>query len=62
MEMLRDSDRDGGATYIMFSKNRNGQAGIRFNYQLTNNEIDYGTMTIESDSETSFSLENSVNQ
>jgi predicted ATP-dependent serine protease len=62
MEMLRDSDRDGGATYIIFSKNRNGQAGIRFNYQLTNNEIDYGTMTIESDSETSFSLENGVNQ
>jgi len=62
MEMKRESERDGGGTYIMFSKNRNGQAGIRFGYQLTNNEIQYGTLTEESDSETSFSLENGVNQ
>ena len=62
MEMLRDSERDGGATYIMFSKNRNGQAGIRFNYQLSNNEIDYGTMTFEESEPQSFALENGTNQ
>ena len=61
MEMLRDSERDGGATYIMFSKNRNGQAGIRFNYQLSNNEIDYGTMTFEDSEPQSFALENGTN-
>jgi predicted ATP-dependent serine protease len=62
MELRRESERDGGATYIEFTKNRNGQAGIRFNYQLTNNEIQYGTLTEESESETSFSLENGMNQ
>ncbi len=63
MEMKRESERDGGATYIMFSKNRNGQAGIRFNYQLSNNEIDYGTLVTEDESEPrSFALENGSNQ
>ena len=63
MEMLRDSDRDGGATYITFSKNRNGQAGIRFNYQLTNNEVQYGVLVHEDgDGSTSFSLENNSDQ
>jgi len=47
MEMKRESDREGGGTYIMFSKNRNGQAGIRFGYQLANNEIQYGTLVNE---------------
>lgn len=47
MEMKRESERDGGGTYIMFSKNRNGQAGIRFGYQLSNNEIQYGTLVNE---------------
>ena len=41
MEMKRDSDRDGGGTYIMFSKNRNGAAGIRYNYRLGSSEITY---------------------
>jgi hypothetical protein len=65
MEMRRESERDGGATYIQFTKNRNGQAGIRFTYQLSNNEIEYGTLTIESDSDgerESYALENSTNQ
>lgn len=52
MEMKRDSERDGGGTYIMFSKNRNGQAGMKFTYQLSNNDIYYGTLVEEeSDSE-----------
>lgn len=65
MEMKRESERDGGGTYIVFTKNRNGQAGIRFGYQLTNNEIEYGVLTMESDSDgerESFALENSTNQ
>lgn len=51
MEMKRDSERDGGGTYIMFSKNRNGQAGIKFSYQLSNNDINYGTLIEEGDEE-----------
>jgi predicted ATP-dependent serine protease len=47
MEMKRDSERDGGGTYIMFSKNRNGQAGVKFTYQLSNNDIYYGTLVEE---------------
>lgn len=47
MELKRDSERDGGGTYIMFSKNRNGQAGIKFTYQLNNSEIHYGTLVEE---------------
>ena len=47
MEMKRDSERDGGGTYIMFSKNRNGQAGLKFTYQLSNNDIYYGTLVEE---------------
>jgi predicted ATP-dependent serine protease len=50
MEMKRDSERDGGGTYIMFSKNRNGQAGLKFTYQLSNNDIYYGTL-VEEDGE-----------
>lgn len=42
MEMRRESQRDGGGTYIEFTKNRNGQAGIKFGYQLNNDEIYYG--------------------
>lgn len=53
MEMKRESDRDGGGSYIMFSKNRNGQAGIRFGYQLTNNEIHYGTLVEDTGDEDS---------
>lgn len=61
MEIKRDSEREGGATYIMFSKNRNGQAGIKFTFQLSNNEIHYGTLVEESgeekDEEGSFKLQ-----
>jgi len=51
MEMKRDSERDGGGTYIMFSKNRNGQAGLKFTYQLSNNDIYYGTLVEEGEGE-----------
>jgi predicted ATP-dependent serine protease len=51
MEMKRDSERDGGGTYIMFSKNRNGQAGLKFTYQLSNNDIYYGTLVEDEERE-----------
>jgi predicted ATP-dependent serine protease len=66
MEMKRDSDRDGGGTYIMFSKNRNGAAGIRYNYRLGASTITYdlpteaaegaerGTFSLEANEELSF--------
>jgi hypothetical protein len=58
MEMRRESDKDGGGTYIIFSKNRNGQAGIKFGYQLTNDEVQYGTLVEEKAGEVSYSLTN----
>jgi predicted ATP-dependent serine protease len=45
--MRRESERDGGGTYIMFEKNRNGNAGIKFGYQLSNGEISYGIIREE---------------
>ena len=41
-EMRRESERDGGKTYFTFSKNRNGNVGMKFGYELSNNEITYG--------------------
>jgi DNA repair protein RadA/Sms len=45
--MRRESERDGGGTYIMFDKNRNGNAGIKFSYQLNGESIYYGTVVNE---------------
>lgn len=47
LEMKRESGRDGGGTYMIFTKNRNGQSGIRFSYQLNNSEIHYGQLVEE---------------
>jgi len=44
LEMRRQSDRDGGGTYMVFSKNRNGNVDIKFGYSLTNDGIYYGTL------------------
>jgi len=51
MEMRRRSDRDGGGTYITFTKNRNGDVGMEFGYDLQNDHIYYGTITESSDAE-----------
>lgn len=51
MEMRRESDRDGGGTYINFIKNRNGNVDVKFGYQLNNDEIYYGTRVNEGDDE-----------
>ena len=50
-EMRRESEKDGGGTYITFSKNRNGDVGLKFSYSLQNNSIYYGTITKEEDNE-----------
>ena len=46
-EMRRESERNGGGTYITFTKNRNGNVGIKFGYQLSNGDISYGVLTEE---------------
>jgi len=47
MEMHRESEREGGGTYIIFSKNRNGSAGIRYPFRLGSNSIHYDLVTSE---------------
>lgn len=60
LEMKRESEREGGGTYLMFTKNRNGQAGMKFSYQLSNNEIYYGQIVEEGEvsEPTEFELSN----
>jgi len=48
-EMRRESERDGGGTYITFTKNRNGNVGMKFGYQLENGSISYGVLNEEVD-------------
>lgn len=50
-EMRREKESDGGGTYITFSKNRNGNAGLKFGYQLNESSIYYGTIVNEGDDE-----------
>ena len=49
MEMKREKMSDGGGTYIVFTKNRNGQADMKWSYQLNNNEIHYGYVVDETE-------------
>ena len=52
-EMRRESEKNGGATYITFSKNRNGNAGIKFSYQLNADSIYYGKIVKDDEEESS---------
>lgn len=61
LEMKRESERDGGGTYLYFAKNRNGQAGVRFGYQLNSDGIYYGTLVNEDSEEETYELENGTN-
>ena len=45
MEMRRESEREGGGTYITFTKNRNGDAGLRMGYQINTGSIYYGAVS-----------------
>lgn len=47
LEMKRRSDREGGGTYMMFSKNRNGSSGIAYDYTLMTDHIQYGRVVDE---------------
>lgn len=49
LEMKREGVREGGGTYMIFTKNRNGQSGTRFSYQLNNSEIHYGQLVEETE-------------
>jgi predicted ATP-dependent serine protease len=51
LEMKREGVREGGGTYMIFTKNRNGQSGTRFGYQLNNSEIHYGQLVEEREEE-----------
>jgi predicted ATP-dependent serine protease len=51
MEMRREKMSDGGGTFIVFTKNRNGQADMKWGYQLTNNDIVYGYVVDETEDE-----------
>ena len=43
-EMRRESERDGGGTYIEFSKNRNGNVATKLYYQLTGSSVIYSNL------------------
>jgi DNA repair protein RadA/Sms len=47
LEMRRESERDGGGTYMSFQKNRNGKAEDRMNFFLSNNKIEYSVIVNE---------------
>lgn len=47
MEMRRDSDREGGGSNISFSKNRNGNAGVKVNFSINAGSIYYGPATVD---------------
>ena len=47
--MRRESERNGGGTYITFTKNRNGNVGIKFGYTLDQGTISYYVMNEEVD-------------
>ena len=45
IEMRRDSERDGGNTFMKFVKNRNGEVDKRMNFHLGMNKLEYGLVT-----------------
>ena len=44
LEMRRESDRDGGGTYMEFTKNRNGECGYKMSFSLGSSRIEYGAI------------------
>ena len=50
-EMRRESEKDGGGTYIEFSKNRNGNVAVKLAYQLTGSNIIYSNVEPNKDEE-----------
>jgi DNA repair protein RadA/Sms len=44
IEMRREKESEGGGTYMEFSKNRNGNTGIKMSYQISPMRIEYGAV------------------
>lgn len=44
MEMRREKESDGGATYMEFTKNRNGSVANKLYFQLTGTQIVYSNI------------------
>lgn len=47
LEIRKRSERDGGGTYMSFTKNRNGNIGKCLNFTLNSNNIYYSSITDE---------------
>jgi DNA repair protein RadA/Sms len=61
MELRLESEKDGGGTYITFTKNRNGDAGLKMGYQISTGSIYYGAVSErveEDESSVEFELTN----
>tara|TARA_B100000035_G_scaffold217773_1_gene186746 strand:- start:582 stop:1418 length:837 start_codon:yes stop_codon:yes gene_type:complete len=43
LEMRRESERDGGGTYMSFQKNRNGNVEDRMNFFINNSTVEYSS-------------------
>jgi DNA repair protein RadA/Sms len=43
-QMKRESEKDGGRSYIEFIKNRNGKVGNRLEFKLKNSNIEYNSI------------------
>jgi predicted ATP-dependent serine protease len=46
MEMRRESERDGGSSYMMFNKNRDGQVGVKMYFDIQTSRMIYTPVTI----------------
>ena len=44
IEMRREKESEGGGTYMEFSKNRNGNTGVKMSYQISPMRIEYGAV------------------
>ena len=51
LELKRESMKDGGGLFMIFTKNRNGQTDTKWSYQLTSNDIHYGYLVDETEEE-----------
>ena len=43
-EIRREKESNGGGTYIMFNKNRNGMVDVKLYFQLTGTQIVYSNI------------------
>lgn len=46
LEMKKIPEKDGGGTYMWFTKNRNGRAFEKYTYSLTTNDVKYTTYVV----------------